>query len=59
MDPAPRHQARERAVTLLYEAELKGRRPTEVLDELAVAPDPYTVDAGAGRGGARGPRSTP
>jgi transcription antitermination protein NusB len=44
MDPAPRHQARERVVTLLYEAELKGRRPTEVLDELAVAPDPYTVD---------------
>ena len=44
MDPAPRHQARERVVTLLYEAELKGRRPTEVLDELMVAPDPYTVD---------------
>jgi len=44
MDPAPRHQARERVVTLLYEAELKGRRPTEVLDELAVAPDPYTLD---------------
>ncbi len=44
MDPAPRHQARERVVTLLYEAELKGRRPTEVLDDLAVAPDPYTVD---------------
>ncbi len=43
MDPAPRHQARERAVTLLYEAELKGRRPSEVLDELAVAPDPYAV----------------
>ena len=44
MDPAPRHQARERVVTLLYEAELKGRRPTEVLDDLMVAPDPYTVD---------------
>jgi transcription antitermination protein NusB len=44
MDPAPRHQARERVVTLLYEAELKGRRPTEVLDDLAVAPDAYTVD---------------
>jgi N utilization substance protein B len=43
MDPAPRHQARERVVTLLYEAELKGRRPSEVLDELMVAPDPYTV----------------
>jgi N utilization substance protein B len=44
MDPAPRHQARERVVTLLYEAELKGRGPGEVLDELMVAPDPYTVD---------------
>ena len=26
-DPAPRHQSRERALTLLYEAELKGERP--------------------------------
>jgi len=43
MDPAPRHQARERALTLLYEAELKGRTPTEVLGDLAVPPDPYTV----------------
>jgi N utilization substance protein B len=43
MDPAPRHQARERVVTLLYEAELKGKRPTEVLDELMVAPDAYTA----------------
>lgn len=43
MDPGSRHQARERALTLLYEAELKGRRPTEVLEELAVAPDPYAV----------------
>jgi N utilization substance protein B len=43
MDPAPRHQARERAVTLLYEAELKGERPTEVMDALATAPDPYTA----------------
>jgi N utilization substance protein B len=43
MDPAPRHQARERVVALLYEAELKGTRPTEVLEQLVVAPDPYTV----------------
>ena len=41
MDSGARHQARERALTLLYEAELKGRRPTEVLEELPVAPDPY------------------
>jgi N utilization substance protein B len=43
MDPAPRHQARERALTLLYEAELKGIRPALVLEDLPVAPDPYTV----------------
>ncbi|HUD18346.1 MAG TPA: transcription antitermination factor NusB [Acidimicrobiales bacterium] len=43
MDPAPRHQARERVVTLLYEAELKGDRPTEVMDALMMAPDPYTA----------------
>ena len=43
MDPAPRHQARERAVGLLYEAELKGRTPSEVLDELMMPPDPYAV----------------
>jgi N utilization substance protein B len=43
MDPAPRHQARERVVTLLYEAELKGDPPTEVMDALMMAPDPYTV----------------
>jgi transcription antitermination protein NusB len=43
MDPAPRHQARERVVALLYEAELKGTGPTEVLDQLVVAPDPYAA----------------
>jgi N utilization substance protein B len=43
MDPGSRHQARERALTLLYEAELKGRRPSEVLEELAMEPDPYAV----------------
>ena len=43
MDPVPRHQARERVVTLLYEADLKGDRPTAVLDALAVAPDPYAT----------------
>jgi N utilization substance protein B len=43
MDPAPRHQARERVLTLLYEADLKGELPGTVLDDLAVVPDPYTV----------------
>jgi N utilization substance protein B len=40
---APRHQQRERALSLLYEAELKGESPTEVLAHLAVAPDPYVT----------------
>jgi len=43
MDPTPRHQARERALTLLYEAELKARPAAEVLSELAVPPDGYTA----------------
>jgi N utilization substance protein B len=43
MDPAPRHQARERALTLLYEAELKGDPPSAVLDGLPMAPDDYTA----------------
>jgi N utilization substance protein B len=40
-DAAPRHQQRERALTLLYEAELKGQGPLEVADALPVPPDPY------------------
>lgn len=36
-----RHQSRERALSLLYEAELKGERPSAVLDALPVAPDPF------------------
>ena len=42
-DPAPRHQSRERALTLLYEAELKGETPLAVLDALPVVPDPYVT----------------
>jgi N utilization substance protein B len=42
MESAPRHQARERALTLLYEAELKGAAPSVVVGELMVAPDAYT-----------------
>jgi transcription antitermination protein NusB len=38
---APRHQQRERALALLYEAELKGQDPSQVLAGLPVAPDPY------------------
>jgi transcription antitermination protein NusB len=40
-DAAPRHQQRERALSLLYEAELKGEDPRTVLDGLVVDPDPY------------------
>ncbi|HEY1444920.1 MAG TPA: transcription antitermination factor NusB, partial [Acidimicrobiales bacterium] len=40
-DAAPRHQQRERALSLLYEAELKGEDPVTVADALAVQPDPY------------------
>jgi N utilization substance protein B len=40
-DGATRHQSRERALSLLYEAELKGQSPTAVLDALAVPPDPF------------------
>jgi N utilization substance protein B len=38
---APRHQQRERALSLLYEAELKRESPGQVLDALAVRPDAY------------------
>ena len=38
---APRHQQRERALSLLYEAELKGESPLRVLEELPVQPDAY------------------
>lgn len=41
--PAPRHQARERALGLLYEADLKGLAPAAVLADLPAPPDPYAV----------------
>jgi transcription antitermination protein NusB len=40
-DASPRHQQRERALSLLYEAELKGEPPLQVLADLPVPPDPY------------------
>jgi transcription antitermination protein NusB len=36
-----RHQSRERALGLLYEAELKRLAPHEVVSALAVPPDPF------------------
>jgi len=42
-DTAPRHQSRERALTLMYEADLKGESPATVLGALSMAPDPYVT----------------
>ncbi len=42
MDAASRHQSRERALTLLYEAEMKGASASEVVEALPVAPDAFT-----------------
>jgi len=39
----PRHEARERALALLYEAELKSIEPSEVLGTLPAAPDPFAA----------------
>jgi transcription antitermination protein NusB len=46
----PRRQARERALSLLYEAESKGATPAAVLAALPVEPDAYAVDVVAGVG---------
>ena len=43
-DGATRHQARERALSLLYEAEMKGVTPSEVLASLPVAPDAFATE---------------
>lgn len=37
----PRHRARERALSVLYEAEMKGMTPTVALEVQTVAPDDY------------------
>lgn len=46
----PRRQARERALSLLYEAESKDVAPAEVLDALPVAPAEFAVDLVRGVG---------
>ncbi len=46
----PRREARERALGLLYEAEVKGITPDEVLRELPVAPDPFAAEEVRGVG---------
>jgi transcription antitermination protein NusB len=47
-DPADRRAARERAVGLLYEAEVKGEGAAQVLTALPVAPDEYVRDVVTG-----------
>lgn len=42
--PTQRREARTRAVTLLYEAEMKGRSASMVLDELTLAPEPMAAE---------------
>jgi N utilization substance protein B len=42
--PSTRREARERALSLLYEAESKQVEPSVVLAELPVPPDPFVVD---------------
>jgi N utilization substance protein B len=37
----PRHEAREQALALLYEAELKSVDPARLLEALPAAPDPF------------------
>lgn len=50
MLPVARREARERALSLLYEAESKEVTPAEVLLELPVRPDPFVADLVGGVG---------
>ena len=44
-----RRESRERALSLLYEAEAKGHRPlADVLDQLVLEPEPFAADVVAG-----------
>lgn len=45
-----RRQARERALSLLYEAETKGLEPSDLLASLPLEPAPFAVDLVAGVG---------
>jgi len=45
-----RREARERALALLYEAEVKGVEPAEIVTALPVAPDPFAADLVRGVG---------
>jgi N utilization substance protein B len=45
-----RHEARERALSLLYESEMKGAAIEDVLDDLPLPPDSFVVDVLRGVG---------
>ncbi|MDP9386446.1 MAG: transcription antitermination factor NusB [Actinomycetota bacterium] len=55
MSVGPRREARERALSLLYEAESKDLAPGALLDELPLPAEPFVADlvAGVGRHRAR------
>ncbi|MDA8046881.1 MAG: transcription antitermination factor NusB [Actinomycetota bacterium] len=53
MPPVARREARERALSLLYEAEVKDAEPSRVLEELPVPPDAFAADLVAGVGANR------
>lgn len=57
MNTAPvgpgRHEARERAIELLYEAEARTAQPNEILEALPLDPDPYAEAAFTGVSGAQ------
>ncbi len=50
MLPVARREARERALSLLYEAETKGVPPSQVLEDLPVPPHPFAADLVEGVG---------
>lgn len=50
MPVGSRREARERALSLLYEADAKDLTPFELLAELPVEPDPFAVDLVRGVG---------
>jgi transcription antitermination protein NusB len=43
-----RRQARELALSLLYEADAKSASPAEILDEFPIDPDPFAADLVSG-----------
>ena len=50
MTPVARREARERALSLLYEAESKTASPADVLESLPVTPDAFTAELVRGVG---------